>query len=247
MFEFVITGGNIVNPLSIDPNERVTPSHHSGNNGLIDPMVDPTSGDMNHVVNQNGINGNMGIDGAELMASLAVTEIGVIPPPPMFSCSPSPPPPPPPPSSAIDHRSSQQSAHSTSSVVQPGHIITVSSHMLHPHQSSNLTPQQHIQQQQQQSVQASNNVFHNHPHSSVQMTNSNSSSVVTVMSNSNNHSHSQYHHPHAHHDPRHLNAYEYQHHPGNSLLKSIEIINICLLYNFFAVTNFFLLFYFYSR
>ena len=126
-FEFVITGGNIVNPLSIDPNERVTPSHHSGNNGLIDPMVDPTSGEMNNVVNQNGINGNMGIDGAELMASLAVTEIGVIPPPPMFSCSPSPPPPPPPPSSAIDHRSSQQSAHSTSSVVQPGHIITVSS------------------------------------------------------------------------------------------------------------------------
>ena len=224
-FQCVIIGGSIVNPLSIDPNERVTPSHHSGKNGLIDPMVDPTSGEMNQVVNQNGINGDMGIDGAELMASLAVTEIGVIPPPPMFSCSPSPPPPPPPPSSAIDHRSSQQSAHSTSSVVQPGHIITVSSHMLHPNQSSNLPP--NMIQQQQHAVQTNNNtVFHNHPHSSVQMTNSNSSSVVTVMSNSNNHSHSQYHHPHAHHDPRHLNAYEYQHHPGNTKFKNFLFCSI---------------------
>ena len=193
-------------------------------------MVDPTSGEMNQVTNQNGMNGDMGIDGAELMASLAVTEIGVIPPPPMFSCSPSPPPPPPPPSSAIDHRSSQLPAHSTSSVVQPGHIITVSSHMLHPHQSSNQQQQQfQHQQQQQQSVQANNNVFHNHPHSSVQMTNSHSSSVVTVMSNSNNHPHS-YHHPHGHHDPRHLNAYEYQHHPGIISGYNKASIIILLLY-----------------
>ena len=190
-----------MNPLSIDPNERVTPSHHSGSNVLIDP----SSCEMNQGTNPDEMNGDIGgVDGAELMASLAVTEIGVIPPPPMFSCSPSPPPPPPPPSVAIDHRASQQTAHSTSSVVQPGHIITVTSHVLHQHQSSNLAPAI-----QQQAVQA-NNVFHNHALSGVQMTNSNSS-VVTVMANSN-HSHS--YHPHSHHDPRHLNAYEYQHHPG---------------------------------
>ena len=197
-------GGKIVNPLSIDPNERVTPSHHSGTNGLIDPMVDPSSGEMNQSTSQSGINGDIGgVDGAELMASLAVTEIGVIPPPPMFSCSPSPPPPPP--AIAIDHRASHINAHSTSSVVQPGHIVTVSSHVLHQQQSSNLASII-----QQQAVQT-NNVFHNHAISSVQMTNNNSS-VITVMSNSN-HSHS--YHPHNHHDPRHLNAYEYQHHPGN--------------------------------
>ena len=51
-----------VNPLSIDPNERVTPSGHESHNG-----------DMAH--------------GCE---SIGVSEIGVIPPPPMFS-SPSPP------------------------------------------------------------------------------------------------------------------------------------------------------------
>ena len=51
-----------VNPLSIDPNERVTPSGHEVHNG-----------DMGH-----------GHD------SIGVSEIGVIPPPPMFS-SPSPP------------------------------------------------------------------------------------------------------------------------------------------------------------
>ena len=204
-----LLGGKIVNPLSIDPDERVTPSHHSGGNGLIDQMIDPSSGEMNQGAIQDGMNGDIGVDGAELMASLAVTEIGVIPPPPMFSCSPSPPPPPPPPSVAIDHRSSQLPAHSTSSVVQPGHIITVSSHVLHQHQSSNLNPVI-----QQQPVQA-NTVFNNHPISSVQMSNNNSS-VVTVMSNSN-HSHS--YHPHGHHDPRHLNAYEYQHHPGKPFLK----------------------------
>ena len=36
-------GGKIVNLLSIDPNERVTPSHHSGGNGLIDQMIDPSA------------------------------------------------------------------------------------------------------------------------------------------------------------------------------------------------------------
>ena len=59
-----------VNPLSIDPNERVTPSAHH-------LPADPGSG-------SNG------------MDSIGVTDIGVIPPPPMFS-SPSPPPPLPPP------------------------------------------------------------------------------------------------------------------------------------------------------
>jgi hypothetical protein len=67
----------------------------------------------------------------------------------------------------------------------------------------------------QQHVVQSNNVFHNHPMSSIQMSNS-KSSVVTVMSNGN-HSHS--YHPHSHHDPRHLNAYEYQHHPGKQYNK----------------------------
>ena len=67
-----------VNPLSIDPNERVTPSGPGmglpDHNGLMDPNNDHDIPDL----------------------SIAVTEIGVIPPPPMFS-SPSPPPPPPPP------------------------------------------------------------------------------------------------------------------------------------------------------
>ena len=137
------------------------------------------------------------------MASLAVTEIGVIPPPPMFSCSPSPPPPPPPPPLAMDHRNSQLAAHSTTSGIQPGHIVTVtSSHVLHQHQSSNYAPANQKQQ--------ANHVFHNHESSSVQMINN--SSVVTVMSNSN---HPNSYHPHNHHDPRqHVSTYPYQHHPG---------------------------------
>lgn len=104
-----------VNPLSIDPNERVTPSHpamaiHDHVNGLMD-------------------------GGATVMddipdLSIAVTEIGVIPPPPMFS-SPSPPPPPPPPTL-------------TSNQVANGHVIvnhqvfhtniTVDGHDLSQHQ-----------------------------------------------------------------------------------------------------------------
>jgi hypothetical protein len=58
-----------VNPLSIDPNERVTPSGHG-----------------------HHLNG----DSHE---SLGVTDIGVIPPPPMFSSPSPPPPLPPPPGS----------------------------------------------------------------------------------------------------------------------------------------------------
>ena len=58
----IISVNEAVNPLSIDPNERVTPSGHESHNG-----------DMAH--------------GCE---SIGVSEIGVIPPPPMFS-SPSPP------------------------------------------------------------------------------------------------------------------------------------------------------------
>ena len=73
------TGSKYVNPLSIDPNERVTPSH-PGSIGIGD-----------HI---NGLVDNTIDDIPDL--SIAVNEIGVIPPPPMFS-SPSPPPPPPPP------------------------------------------------------------------------------------------------------------------------------------------------------
>ena len=78
------TGSKYVNPLSIDPNERVTPSHPGSSIGA-------GMGDVhvNGLVDQNTID-----DIPDL--SIAVNEIGVIPPPPMFS-SPSPPPPPPPP------------------------------------------------------------------------------------------------------------------------------------------------------
>ena len=58
-----------VNPLSIDPNERVTPSGHG------------------HHLNGDSHD------------SLGVTDIGVIPPPPMFSSPSPPPPLPPPPGS----------------------------------------------------------------------------------------------------------------------------------------------------
>ena len=56
----LVSVNEAVNPLSIDPNERVTPSGHETHNG-----------DMIHC------------------ESIGVSEIGVIPPPPMFS-SPSP-------------------------------------------------------------------------------------------------------------------------------------------------------------
>ena len=59
----IFTVNEAVNPLSIDPNERVTPSGHEIHNGDL---------------------------GQESLGSLGVSEIGVIPPPPMFS-SPSPP------------------------------------------------------------------------------------------------------------------------------------------------------------
>ena len=90
----LFSGSKYVNPLSIDPNERVTPSHPGAmglpgdNNGFIDPQT----------ANMDDI--------PDL--SIAVGEIGVIPPPPMFS-SPSPPPPPPPPL--------------TSNQVTNGHVI----------------------------------------------------------------------------------------------------------------------------
>ena len=90
-----LTGSKYVNPLSIDPNERVTPSHPGAmglpdGNGYIDPAAAAA----------------MDNDIPDL--SIAVGEIGVIPPPPMFS-SPSPPPPPPPPL--------------TSNQVTNGHVI----------------------------------------------------------------------------------------------------------------------------
>ena len=59
----LFTVNEAVNPLSIDPNERVTPSGHEIHNGDLSQ---------------------------ESLGSLGVSEIGVIPPPPMFS-SPSPP------------------------------------------------------------------------------------------------------------------------------------------------------------
>merc|ERR1719336_2368223 len=59
----LFTVNEAVNPLSIDPNERGTPSGHEIHNGEL---------------------------GQESLGSLGVSEIGVIPPPPMFS-SPSPP------------------------------------------------------------------------------------------------------------------------------------------------------------
>ena len=65
-----------VNPLSIDPNERVTPSGHTQHNG------DSSSSSNELFLNIFRI--------GDLHDSLGVTEIGVIPPPPMFS-SPSPP------------------------------------------------------------------------------------------------------------------------------------------------------------
>ena len=91
----LLTGSKYVNPLSIDPNERVTPSHPGAmglpdGNGYIDPAAAAA----------------MDNDIPDL--SIAVGEIGVIPPPPMFS-SPSPPPPPPPPL--------------TSNQVTNGHVI----------------------------------------------------------------------------------------------------------------------------
>lgn len=72
-------GSKFVNPLSIDPNERVTPSGHPGTLGISD---------------QNGLGDHGSMDDIPDL-SIAVTDIGVIPPPPMFS-SPSPPLPPPP-------------------------------------------------------------------------------------------------------------------------------------------------------
>ena len=59
----IFTVNEAVNPLSIDPNQRVTPSGHEIHNGDLSQ---------------------------ESLGSLGVSEIGVIPPPPMFS-SPSPP------------------------------------------------------------------------------------------------------------------------------------------------------------
>ena len=90
----IIAGSKFVNPLSIDPNERVTPSHPPGAVGLPDGngFIDPSTASMDDIPD----------------LSIAVTEIGVIPPPPMFS-SPSPPPPPPPPL--------------TSNQVTNGHVI----------------------------------------------------------------------------------------------------------------------------
>ena len=69
-----------MDPLSLDPDVRVTPSH----NDVIDAL-----------------NGAFLSDIPDL-STIAVTEIGVIPPPPMFS-SPSPPPPPLPPTTMANN------------------------------------------------------------------------------------------------------------------------------------------------
>ena len=107
-----------MNPLSIDPNERVTPSHPGAINlgDHVNGLVDPSAASMDDIPD----------------LSIAVTEIGVIPPPPMFS-SPSPPPPPPPPL--------------TSNQVGNGHVIvnhqvfhtniTVDGHTISGQESSN--------------------------------------------------------------------------------------------------------------
>ena len=92
-----------MNPLSIDPNERVTPSHVT------------TNGDA--AINGSSVDGDP--DGDDQLSSLALTDIGVIPPPPMFSCSPSPPPPPLPPtaSSIVVTSSNHQVFHTNNSSV----------------------------------------------------------------------------------------------------------------------------------
>ena len=75
-----VTGTKLMDPLSLDPDVRVTPSH----NDVIDAL-----------------NGAFLSDIPDL-STIAVTEIGVIPPPPMFS-SPSPPPPPLPPTTMANN------------------------------------------------------------------------------------------------------------------------------------------------
>ncbi len=62
----MLSGQRLMDPCSIDPNERVT-QHSEGSSSLGYLMPDLPD------------------------LSIAVTEIGVIPPPPMFSSSPSPP------------------------------------------------------------------------------------------------------------------------------------------------------------
>jgi len=99
-------GSKFVNPLSIDPNERVTPSQSGAG-----PMGGGLSGAThdNGEVHHNGVLIEPGSSMDDIPdLSIAVTEIGVIPPPPMFS-SPSPPLPPPPPL--------------TSNQVTNGHVI----------------------------------------------------------------------------------------------------------------------------
>ena len=97
----MFSGSKFVNPLSIDPNERVTPSQSGA--GPMGGMGG--NGELHH----NGILMEPGASMDDIPdLSIAVTEIGVIPPPPMFS-SPSPPLPPPPPL--------------TSNQVTNGHVI----------------------------------------------------------------------------------------------------------------------------
>ena len=59
---FIVSGTKILDPLSLDPDVRVTPSH----NDVIDSL-----------------NGAFLSDIPDL-STIAVTDIGVIPPPPMF-------------------------------------------------------------------------------------------------------------------------------------------------------------------
>ena len=143
--KIVCPGSKFVNPLSIDPNERVTPSH-PGAMGLPEGngYIDPSTASMDDIPD----------------LSIAVTEIGVIPPPPMFS-SPSPPPPPPPPL--------------TSNQVTNGHVIvnhqvfhtniTVDGHDLSGLGGQENSPQQRfvIPQHQQISHPDHGGQHHQHP------------------------------------------------------------------------------------
>ena len=77
--------GEIIDPLSIDPNEKVTPSHFSVENP---PPFLPNNIGGDYPFHMSTSDGNCEIgttlalqDGAEM----TVTDIGVIPPPPMFS------------------------------------------------------------------------------------------------------------------------------------------------------------------
>lgn len=75
--------GEALHPLSIDPNERVTPNHVGSS--FTSSAGDPTSIDQSNGASSNGdgVSGLLTVDEEE-----DCCDIGVIPPPPMFSSSP---------------------------------------------------------------------------------------------------------------------------------------------------------------